>query len=433
MEQKIEIPSENYNFDILNLSTPINVQGGAYFTKLTNNHNDIFIQTPLCGNKQGIVKSGKRMYIDLLFDKTDDQIIMWFEKLEEKLYDMIYDKRDAWFQEPISKDDVETAFSPTIRLYRSGNYYLVRVFLDSPRMFGGSKNVSIYDDNEKELSVEDIKENSKIICILHVHGVKFTSKSFQIYIQLKQAMVITNNLFNQCRIRKNNDMIVSVNGGNNKNLLDENKVENKVENRVEKIDTESNILNDIDNDIDKDTDKDNILMKVTTSNDKCLTLEEEMNVIVDNKDNEFDNKDSKVDNVDDNEDDNEVNDVVDDAVDNEYDNKNEDDIILDYEEMKGGISNVNKGLKEYEFDLDVNNMESMELRKPKEVYYEMYRVAREKAKESRKQSLQSYLESQNIKMTYDLDNLEDSSDEEYENQIYSQNINKNNSLEVLNK
>jgi hypothetical protein len=29
--------------------------------------------------------------------------------------------------------------------------------------------------------------------------------------------------------------------------------------------------------------------------------------------------------------------------------------------------------------------------------------------------------------------LEDSSDEEYENQIYSQNINKNNSLEVLNK
>lgn len=429
MEQKIEIPSENYNFDILNLSTPINVQGGAYFTKLTNNHNDIFIQTPLCGNKQGIVKSGKRMYIDLLFDKTDDQIIMWFEKLEEKLYDMIYDKRDAWFQEPISKDDVETAFSPTIRLYRSGNYYLVRVFLDSPRMFGGSKNVSIYDDNEKELSVEDIKEDSKIICILHVHGVKFTSKSFQIYIQLKQAMVITNNLFNQCRIRKNNDMIVSVNGGNNKNLLDE----NKVENNVEKIYTESNILNDIDNDTYKDTDKDNILMKVTTSNDKCLTLEEEMNVIVDNKDNEFDNKDSKVDNVDDNEDDNEVDDVVDDAVDNEYDNKNEDDIILDYEEMKGGISNVNKGLKEYEFDLDVNNMESMELRKPKEVYYEMYRVAREKAKESRKQSLQSYLESQNIKMTYDLDNLEDSSDEEYENQIYSQNINKNNSLEVLNK
>ena len=96
MEQKIEIPSENYNFDILNLSTPINVQGGAYFTKLTNNHNDIFIQTPLCGNKQGIVKSGKRMYIDLLFDKTDDQIIMWFEKLEEKLYDMIYDKLNTF-------------------------------------------------------------------------------------------------------------------------------------------------------------------------------------------------------------------------------------------------------------------------------------------------------------------------------------------------
>ena len=433
MEQKIEIPSENYNFDILNLSTPINVQGGAYFTKLTNNHNDIFIQTPLCGSKQGIVKSGKRMYIDLLFDKTDDQIIMWFEKLEEKLYDMIYDKSDAWFQEPISKDDVETAFSPTIRLYRSGNYYLVRVFLDSPRMFGGSKNVSIYDDNEKELSVEDIKEDSKIICILHVHGVKFTSKSFQIYVQLKQAMVVTNNLFNQCRIRKNNDMNVIVNGGNNKKLLDKKTVEeidresNILENDNNENDNNENDNNENDNNDNNENDNndnndnnenDNILMKVTTNNDKCLTLEEEMKVIDDN--------DNVVNNID--------NDT---EYGNEYDNKSvnddNDNIILDYEEMKGCISNVNKGLKEYEFDLDVNNMESIELRKPKEVYYEMYKVAREKAKESRKQSLQCYLESQNIKMTYDLDNLEDSSDEEYENQIYSQNINKNNSLEVLNK
>ena len=35
MEQKIEIPDENFNFDNLALGNPISVYGGAYFTKLT--------------------------------------------------------------------------------------------------------------------------------------------------------------------------------------------------------------------------------------------------------------------------------------------------------------------------------------------------------------------------------------------------------------
>merc|ERR1712167_47471 len=107
MDQKIDIPNEAYDFSNITLSTPISVYGGAYFTKLSNNGNDIYIQTPMCGTKSGVVKSGKRMYIDLLFDKTDEKIVVWFENLEEQSRDLIYKKRDNWFQDTIDMDDIE--------------------------------------------------------------------------------------------------------------------------------------------------------------------------------------------------------------------------------------------------------------------------------------------------------------------------------------
>ena len=42
MDQKIDIPNEAYDFSNITLSTPISVYGGAYFTKISNNGNDIY-------------------------------------------------------------------------------------------------------------------------------------------------------------------------------------------------------------------------------------------------------------------------------------------------------------------------------------------------------------------------------------------------------
>ena len=55
----------------------------------------------------------------------------------------------------------------------------------------------------------------------------------------------------------------------------------------------------------------------------------------------------------------------------------------------------------------------MTLKKPNEVYYEIYRAAREKAKHMRKVALEAYLEAQQIKTKYMLEDL-DESDEEFD-------------------
>ena len=72
------------------------------------------------------------------------------------------------------------------------------------------------------------------------------------------------------------------------------------------------------------------------------------------------------------------------------------------------ILEVNLELPE---DLEIN---SMKLKKPNEVYIEMYKSAKNKAKLAKRLAIQAYLESKEIKRTYMLDEMDDSGDEDLE-------------------
>ena len=76
----------NFPFNDILLKAPRPVQGGTYYSKLvTNNGEPILIQTPKCLTKNGIHKTGKKIYCDLKFDIDNDIFIDWFMELEKKL------------------------------------------------------------------------------------------------------------------------------------------------------------------------------------------------------------------------------------------------------------------------------------------------------------------------------------------------------------
>lgn len=414
MDQKIDIPNEKYDFNNVTLSTPISVYGGAYFTKITNNGNDIFIQTPMCGTKSGVVKSGKRLFIDLLFDKTDEKIVIWFENLEEKARNLIFDRREDWFQDTIEMDDIESAFSPSVRLYKSGNYYLIRVFLDNPRMYGGSNSISIYDDREKELSIEDITSESKIICILQIHGIKFTSKSFQIYSQVKQVMVIKNNIFNKCCIKtgSSNELQDKKYLDNTSNVVKTDNVDN-----VDNVESEDIVIDNVNNDNDNENEQALILYNKEDNEDKEES--NEGNIVV-----ETESK-SILQNIDESVEEND-NILKEENIEPEKNVKEELDVKLDFEDLTPmNKSNNFKELEEFDMELNLDQSDSITLRKSNDVYYDMYKKVREKAKEARKNALQCYIEAQNIKNTHNLVLTDDSSDDEYEKQLYLNDDNEN--------
>jgi hypothetical protein len=80
------------------------------------------------------------------------------------------------------------------------------------------------------------------------------------------------------------------------------------------------------------------------------------------------------------------------------------DLAVEEEEPKELSEVVNLSLE--------NDLETMTLKKPNQVYFELYKEARNKAKEAKKSLILAYLEAKNIKKTYMLDNLDHQSDDD---------------------
>ena len=200
---RIQIPDEKFDFSKLFLGQPNGMQGGAYFTKMFYNDDPLYIQTPKCLSRQGIVTTGKKSYIDLMYTINDNRFVEWLENLESEAVKLIYEKKNLWFNNELEMDDIQTSFNSPIRPYKGGKNYLVRVNI-MPSKITNVQTCSVFDENEQQVSLDYIKSEHMMIPIIEFLGIKFTSRSFQIEIALKQVLIIPNKpLFQSCMIRKN--------------------------------------------------------------------------------------------------------------------------------------------------------------------------------------------------------------------------------------
>jgi hypothetical protein len=355
MENIIE-PNNNFDFLKLSLAQPVGIQGGAYFTKILNNNKPLYIQTTKSLTRQGFVKSGKKYYCDLMFDNNSEVLINWFENLEEKCKTLIYEKADSWFQNALEMSDVESAFNSIIRIYKSGKYYLVRTNIKNSSL--NEPSIKIYNENELTLGINDIKTDTNIISILEIQGIKFTTRNFQIEIELKQVMVLNNEpIFESCLIKTSKSEYIK---NETKNLI-------------------------------------------PTTNHLEINNNSKENSLIDNNEEQLDSLDT-LDTLDCLEEPNVKEDTLEEPTVEDSNNIN-----IDFEEL--GIEELNDSKELLEVDLDVNlenNLESITLKKPNQVYFELYKEARNKAKMAKKSAIIAYLEAKNIKKTYMIENLNDS-------------------------
>jgi hypothetical protein len=385
MENIVE-PNETFDFNQLTLVHPSGIQGGAYFTKIEYNKKPLYIQTTKGQTRQGFVKTGKKYYCDLMFDKNSETLLNWFENLEERCQNLLYDKRYDWFQNNLEKNDIETAFNSSIRIYKSGKYYLIRTNIKSTRT--DEPAVKIYNENEVILDMSHITSETNNISILEIQGIKFTSRNFQIEIELKQVMILNNEpIFNNCLIKTTKPKIVNENKDET-NHLERNNSLGSIQKDKTNNDLDIKIDASLENDFKKGSG--NILV------DFGVNEIQDDNVIHD--DNEIQDDNVQDDNV---QDDN-VQDKVK-PLDNEL------NIDLDFEDLDEMNNDDPDELKEVTINTNLENtLESIQLKKPNQVYFELYVEARKKAKDAKKNAILAYLEVKNIKKTYMIDNTIDS-------------------------
>jgi len=203
--------NDKFPFDQLTLTAPTLLQGGNHFIKFRINEKPLYIQPPKCKTKQGIVggnttvlgkselintKINKRMYCDLMFTNENESFIRWMENLENYSQTYIFDNRAKWFETDLELNDIENSFTPPLKLYKSGKYYIMRTNVASAL---GKCILKIYDENGNEISNETLLENSNIMTVLEIQGIKCSVRSFQIEIELKQIMTMPPaNIFEKC-------------------------------------------------------------------------------------------------------------------------------------------------------------------------------------------------------------------------------------------
>ena len=333
--------NSQFEFDKISLTTPTTISGGVHFSKILINKKQLYIQSPKCKTKQGIVKSGKKSHADLVFTNDDEEFIQWIETLEQTVRKHIFTNRERWFDMDLDEDDIESYFTPTIKLFKSGKQYIMRVNI-SQRI--GATPLKIYDENEEDVDIETITENTSLISILEIQGIRCSTKSFQIDVELKQIMVIKPvNLFEKCIIKRTIA----------KDLAK--KVEVIVDEAKSKIDD-----------------------KVTVQEEEEEEEEEEKEAT-----------DPEV-----------IIHQEDDIVEEEEPKKNEDD--------DDDILEINLDVEE------INDNDTIQLKDKTEVYYQMYKEARQKAKLAKSLALSSYLEARRIKNLYMLDDIDDSDESDLE-------------------
>jgi len=366
----IFLPNDQFDFSQLSLAHPTGIQGGAYFTRIQMQNKPLYIETPKSLTRQGFIKNGKKIYCDLMFDNNDEQLIHWLESLETKCQELIYKKADTWFENKLELSDIESAFASPMRIYKSGKYYLVRVNV-KVNYSTNVPQVKIYNENETPVTLEDVTPENNIISIIEVQGIKFTSRNFQIELELKQSMVLNSEkIFESCLIKSSTNKPQAKIALDEPSLLMKQQPENGSTNLEETEITLENVEN----------------LEDSGPNEIVEDLTEKingMNVFSNNANNE-EKKEKEI--------------KIDTAI----------ETLSDVEELV----DTSNDLTEVNFTTNAFDLETITLKKPNQVYYEIYKAARNKAKEAKKQAIIAFLEAKNIKKTYMLEDLDDSEDSE---------------------
>ncbi len=380
MENIID-PTDTFDYELINLDNPTPVQGGCFFTKLNCGEKKLplYLQLPKCRSKQGICKttSSKKFFIDLIFNSYENSLITWFENFENRCRELIFEKKDNWFQSEMDLDDIESHFNSCMKTYKSGKYIVIRCYIPNNKTI--RKNYClIYDENENILNIDDVKENLEIIPLIAIEGIKFSSKSFQIEINVPQIMVLkmpeeikTGFLIN--KKSKNNDIIET----------SDEKEEIKEENQDISIDNKNTLEEVVD--LEKNIDNQSLEivrdLKVTDNTEEIKKLEN-----IEDKD-----ESNKLNNSSELEETREL-EIVDANIDNiELENKN-------------SLKELDISL-EKDITLENDDENPITLKKPNDVYLEIYKNARERAKKMRQAAVEAYLEAKNIKNKYLLDEI----------------------------
>ena len=388
----------------LKLQHPKGIKGGAYTSVISHNEDRFYLQLPKCMLRNGIVKTDKKIYCDLLFDKYDEEVVSWFENLQNIIQELIYEKKNVWFNGEIEKDDIEDTFINMIKTYRSGKNYLVRCYLPKD-----ISTVACYNDEQENVELDSIVgEETNLIPLVEITNLRFTSRNFQVDLVLREVMIDNDddsdsegdddeNSDDENTDDENTDNEEQEENNDDVKKEEKDEINENVEKEVinESVPIELNIedISDTNIELTKANIKENLTEEVTEEN--IENVEKQENV-------EKEEKDEKK--------------VTEENIEKQENIKKEEKDEKNENVEKEEVKNVEEkdGLQEVSLDLDtLDNSRTISLKSPQNVYYAIWQNAKQRLKFHRAEALKAFLEAKNIKNTHLINEIDNDSEDEF--------------------
>jgi hypothetical protein len=371
--------TENFNFNNLKVENPSLINANNYFSKIYNNNNkNFYVKLPKCKTKQGIVNSNNKCFCELEFNSNEKLVAEFFENLEEFCIQEICNNKSLWFYDSdnITSEDIQEYITPIMRSYKGGKKFLIKTNIKQDKLI-------IYDENEKKIDLLDYDVSNEFIPLLNINGIKFSKSTFIIDIVLVQFMVLypCDSFENQILIKLNKQEI-------NSNQYDKDIEHKKIEHKkIEEKKIEEKKIEE------KKIEHKKIEEKKIEEKEDDLETSEQLSKEMSNYNLENEIKQSNNSTIESNS--------------FKY-------LINSLETIE---CNNDGSIELNNLDTIAENSEPIEIKTHETIYLEIYKKAKQKAKEIRKNAIEAFLEAKNIKMKYNLDTTLDDSSSDEENEL----------------
>ena len=372
--------TENFAFNNVKVENPSLINANNYFSKIYNNNSNknFYIKLPKCKTKHGIINSNNKCFCELEFNSNEKLVAEFFENLEEFCVEEICKNKALWFYDSgnITNDDIKEYITPIMRSYKGGKKFLIKANIKQDKII-------VYDENEKKINLTDYDVNNEIIPLININGIKFSKSTFIIDIVLVQFMVLypCDSFENQILI-KLNEQEIYLNKSNNQDeeVKDINDTKDIIDINDTKDIIDTNDTNDT-KDI-KDNTEDKLENFISETNNLDY-LEPSKNITINDSNSNVENNSFKY-------------------------------LINSLETIE---CNNDGSIELNNLDSFAENTEPIELKTHETIYLEIYKKAKQKAKEIRKNAIEAFLEAKNIKMKYNLNTILDDSSSDEENEL----------------
>jgi hypothetical protein len=140
---------------------------GSYICLGKYNDEDLYIQTPMMTNLDGVHKTDTRAHLDLYFEKNHIGFYDFLGDFDDNNIQTIFKKSQDWFHKTIPVDILDDLYSTPLK-HKNPPRFKLRIPLSR-----GQVDVPIIDIENTVVDASDIPNNCRIVALMKFIGLKF--------------------------------------------------------------------------------------------------------------------------------------------------------------------------------------------------------------------------------------------------------------------